>query len=136
MTKYTYYPGCTLYTKARNLDLCARKAAEKVGFELVEMPRNRMGSQCCGAGGGYKSQYGDLAVNIAAKRVKEAVETGAEVIITTCPFCVLNLQQGAKQLGAKIKVMDLSELLAEVTAPVEAAPAAPAAPAAAPEAKA
>jgi Fe-S oxidoreductase len=86
------------------------------GLELVEMGRNRMSSQCCGAGGGYKSQFNEFAVNIAAKRVKEAIETGAERIITTCPFCVLNLQQGAKQLGSDIKVMDLSELLAEATA--------------------
>ncbi|MBM3315522.1 disulfide reductase, partial [candidate division WOR-3 bacterium] len=43
--KYVYYPGCTLYTKARNLDLCGRKAAEQVGLELVEMPS----WNCCGA---------------------------------------------------------------------------------------
>jgi Fe-S oxidoreductase len=82
-----------------------------------------MSSQCCGAGGGYKSQYNEFATNIAAKRIKEAVSTGAERIITTCPFCVLNLQQGAKQIGADIKVMDLAELLVEATNPVEAAPA-------------
>ncbi len=82
-----------------------------------------MNSQCCGAGGGYKSQYNDFAINIAAERVKEAVDTGAERILTTCPFCVLNLQQGAKKIGANIKVMDLSELLVEATNPAEAAPA-------------
>ena len=70
------------------------------GIELVEMPRNRMGSRCCGAGGGYKSAFNDLAVNIAAERVKEAVATGAEILVTTCPFCVVNLQAGAKQIGA------------------------------------
>jgi len=123
--KVTYHDPCHLGRHSGVFEP-PREAIKAIpGIELVEMPRNRMGSQCCGAGGGYKSQFNDMAVNIAAKRVQEAVETGAERIITTCPFCVLNLQAGAKQLGANIKVMDLSELLAEVTEPVEAAPAAP-----------
>jgi Fe-S oxidoreductase len=71
-----------------------------------------------------------MAVNIAAERVKEAVETGADILATSCPFCVVNLQQGAKKIGAKIKVMDVSEMLLEATEPLP--PAAPAAPAAAP----
>jgi heterodisulfide reductase subunit B len=62
MTKYTYYPGCTLYTKARNLDLCARKAAEKVGFELVEMPS----WNCCGAI--YNAASDDLAAQVGPVR--------------------------------------------------------------------
>jgi hypothetical protein len=64
-----------------------------------------------------------MAVNIAAERVKEAVATGAEILATTCPFCVVNLQAGAKQIGAKIKVMDIAEMLLEATDP-NAAPAA------------
>jgi hypothetical protein len=64
-----------------------------------------------------------MAVNIAAERVKEAVATGADILATTCPFCVVNLQAGAKQIGAKIKVMDIAEMLLEVTDP-SAAPAA------------
>jgi hypothetical protein len=71
---------------------------------------------------GYKSGYGKLAVNIAAERVKEALATGAEVLVTTCPFCVLNLPAGAKQIGSSIKVLDISEVLLEVTDP-DAAPA-------------
>jgi heterodisulfide reductase subunit D len=126
-SKVTYHDPCHLGRHAGVFEPPREVIKSIPGIELVEMPRNRMASQCCGAGGGYKSQFNDLAVNIAAKRVKEAVATGAERIITTCPFCVLNLQAGAKQLGVNIKVMDLSELLAEVTAPVEPAPAAPAA---------
>jgi Fe-S oxidoreductase len=94
------------------------------------MKHVRMDSRCCGAGGGYKSAFNDMAVNIAAERVKEAVETGADILATSCPFCVVNLQQGAKKIGAKIKVMDISEMLLEATEPLPPAPAAaPAAPA-------
>jgi colicin import membrane protein len=60
-----------------------------------------------------------MAVNIAAERVRDAEETGADILVTCCPFCVVNLTQGAKQIGSKIKVMDLAEILMKVTAPKE-----------------
>ena len=56
------------------------------------------------------------------ERIHDAEATGAEVLITCCPFCVLNLTQGAKKCGSNIKVMDLSQVLLEVTAPKEEAP--------------
>jgi heterodisulfide reductase subunit D len=122
--KVTYHDPCHLGRHGGVFDE-PREVLKKVpGIELVEMPRNRMGSRCCGAGGGFKSAFGDLAVNIAAERVKEAVATGADILVTTCPFCVVNLQAGAKQIGADIKVLDISELLMEATDPA-AAPVAP-----------
>jgi len=120
--KVTYHDPCHLGRHGGVFE-DPREVLKKIpGVELVEMPRNRMGSRCCGAGGGYKSAFNDLAVNIAAERVKEAVATGAEILVTTCPFCVLNLAAGAKQLGADIKVKDIAELLLEATDP-SAAPA-------------
>ncbi|HIH75802.1 MAG TPA: (Fe-S)-binding protein, partial [Methanomassiliicoccales archaeon] len=65
-----------------------------------------------------------MAIAIAIERVKEAVDTGADILATTCPFCVLNMTQAAKKIGAKIKVMDVSEMLAMATEPE--APAEPA----------
>jgi Fe-S oxidoreductase len=121
--KVTYHDPCHLGRHGGEFE-APREVLKKIpGVELVEMPRNRMGSRCCGAGGGYKSAFNDMAVNIAAERVKEAVATGAEILATTCPFCVVNLQAGAKQIGAKIKVMDIAEMLLEATDP-NAAPAA------------
>jgi len=121
--KVTYHDPCHLGRHSGVFEAPREVIKAIPGIELVEMDRNRMSSQCCGAGGGYKSQFNDMAVNIAAQRVKDAVKTGAERIITTCPFCVINLTAGAKQLGANIKVMDLSELLLEATAPAIPAPA-------------
>jgi Fe-S oxidoreductase len=121
--KVTYHDPCHLGRHSGVYEE-PREILKKIpGIELVEMPRNRMGSRCCGAGGGFKSAFNDMAVNIAAERVKEAVATGAEMLVTTCPFCVVNLQAGAKAIGAKIKVVDISELLLEATDP-NAAPAA------------
>ena len=118
--KVTYHDPCHMGRHMGVFDP-PRNVLKKIkGIELVEMDRTRESSRCCGAGGGYKSQYNDMAVNIAAERVKDAEATGAEILVTCCPFCVVNLTQGAKQINSKIKIMDLSEILLKVTAPPEA----------------
>jgi Fe-S oxidoreductase len=117
--KVTYHDPCHMGRHMGVFD-APRNVLKKIkGVEIIEMERSRENSRCCGAGGGYKSQYNDLAVNIAAERVKDAEETGADILVTCCPFCVVNLTQGAKQINSKIKVMDLAEVLLKVTAPVE-----------------
>ena len=120
--RVTYHDPCHLgrhskvYEEPRNI-------LKKIkGIDFVEMEKNRDHSRCCGAGGGYKSAFNDFAVNIAAERIHDAEEVGAEVIATACPFCVLNLKAGAKKAGSNVKVMDISEILLQVTAPKVAAP--------------
>ena len=120
--KVTYHDPCHMGRHMGVYD-APRNVLKKIkGIEIVEMERSRENSRCCGAGGGYKSQYNDLAVNIAAERIKDAEATGAEILVTCCPFCVVNLTQGAKQANSKMKVMDLCEILLKVTAPAEAKP--------------
>lgn len=117
--KVTYHDPCHMGRHMGVFD-APRNVLKKIkGIELIEMDRTRENSRCCGAGGGYKSQYNDMAVNIAAERIRDAEETGADILVTCCPFCVVNLTQGAKQIGSKIKIMDLSEVLLQVTAPIE-----------------
>jgi Fe-S oxidoreductase len=84
------------------------------GIEFVEMAYNREMAHCCGAGGGYKSAFNYSAESIAAKRVREAEEVGAELIITSCPFCQVNLNAGAKNIGSKIKTVDIVQVVEQV----------------------
>ena len=122
--KVTYHDPCHLGRHSKVFEE-PRNILKKIkGIEFVEMKRNRENSRCCGAGGGYKSAFNDFAVNIAAERIRDAEEVGAEVIATACPFCVLNLKHGAKKIGSKIKVMDITEILLDVTAPKVEEPAA------------
>jgi heterodisulfide reductase subunit B len=81
MTKYVYYPGCTLYTKARSLDVCARKAAEKVGFELAEMPS----WNCCGAI--YNATSDDLAAQVGPVRNLAKASQLGDKLVTLCAAC-------------------------------------------------
>jgi heterodisulfide reductase subunit D len=78
---------------------------------LVEMKTIKNSTKCCGAGGGVKKGFPELALEIAKKRIQEAEETGAEYLVSICPFCFRNLSDAIKALNSKIKMIDLMELL-------------------------
>ncbi|MFW9951038.1 MAG: (Fe-S)-binding protein [Candidatus Thorarchaeota archaeon] len=98
------------------------------GVKLFEMKHNRNMSWCCGAGGGVKALYGDIAVDVGRDRLaetracmvriredrlKEAMETPAEVLVSSCVFCKNNLFEVANEDNSPIKVMDISQLLVD-----------------------
>ncbi|UCE73744.1 MAG: (Fe-S)-binding protein [Methanomassiliicoccales archaeon] len=112
--KVTYHDPCHLGRHVGVFEEPRRLLTAVPGVEFVEMPRNRMGSRCCGAGGGFKIAFNDKATVIASKRVKEAVDTEAECIITTCPFCKTNLTHGAEIMENGIPTYDLMELVLKV----------------------
>lgn len=108
--KVVYHDPCHLGRHAGVFDEPREVIKAIPGVELLEMPRNRERARCCGAGGGFKIAFNEQAEEIAADRVREAVETGGDVIVTPCPFCVVNLNAGAKRAGLDIKTIDLVQL--------------------------
>jgi heterodisulfide reductase subunit D len=88
---------------------CIRSIPE---VKFRDMERNRALQRCCGAGGGVKNGFPDLALDCAKARVSDAAEVQAEVIASTCPFCRLNLSDGRKAAGSSIKVVDVVEMMA------------------------
>jgi hypothetical protein len=83
------------------------------GLKLVEMPRNREYSRCCGAGGGLKAGYPDIQNKMAQRRVREAEETGAEYLVSCCPFCFQGLNVGVTAVESQLIMKDMSSLVAE-----------------------
>jgi len=87
------------------------------GLELMEFKLNRALAKCCGGGGGLKGYDGELSSVLAEKRVTEAMDTGAEVIVSACPTCKSNLKLAAAKLQRerkqRMKVMDITEVIAE-----------------------
>lgn len=108
--KVTYHDPCHLGRHVGVFEEPRRVLESIPGVQFIEMPRNRMGSRCCGAGGGFKIAFNDKATTIASKRVNEAIDTGADCIITTCPFCKTNLTHGADKIKNGIRTFDLMEL--------------------------
>ncbi len=81
------------------------------GLEAVEMERNRVNSWCCGAGGGALEAFPEFAYRTAMERIEEAKATGAEALVTSCPWCEANFKDALKQSGEKFEVYDIIELL-------------------------
>lgn len=107
--KITFHDPCY---HARHNDIVdeSRNVVAALG-DLVEMPRNRKDSFCCGGGGGnYWSREGGTA-RIGDVRAGEALDTGADKVATSCPFCLLMLSSGTAKHTEQRKVFDLAELV-------------------------
>ena len=91
------------------------KAAE--GIELVEMPRSREKSFCCGGGGANVWYQVPEQTKISALRMEEAVKTGAKTLAVACPFCITMLEDAAKGPKGGLEVRDIAEIIAERLVP-------------------
>jgi len=84
------------------------------GIDFVEMYRIREYSYCCGGGGGVPLAYPDLARSTALDRLEEAVDTGAECLVTACHHCRSNLSKGQQSLEEQLlPVVDIVDLVYE-----------------------
>ena len=88
-------------------------AAEKDGVREVETSRER--GTCCGAGGARFLLEEKIGTRMSQNRVDELMQAEPDTIAVSCPFCVLMLEDAlkAKNLGDKVKVKDVSELIRE-----------------------
>jgi len=109
--KVTYHDPCHL---GRHLGIyeIPRKILKSIpGIELVEMERNRENARCCGAGGGFRIAFPEYQSKISLKRVRDAEETGATELVSSCPFCYSGLQTAITSIGSKIKMRDITEIV-------------------------
>jgi Fe-S oxidoreductase len=83
---------------------------------VVEMPRNRRCTSCCGAGGGRMWFDDSPADRIGNSRINEALSTGATTISVACPFCLLMIGDGVAAKDQATEVCDVAELLCEAVA--------------------
>lgn len=111
----TYHDPCQL-SRYLNITKEPREVISRIeGLELREPEATQKGvwSTCCGGGGGMEVCFPELSERLAVKRVEELRATGAPVIATNCPACVMQLLKGVNKLKADIKVVDLTEILDE-----------------------
>lgn len=91
-----------------------RKVVASIGgVQVLEMERNRTKSFCCGAGGARMWMEERMGKKINIERTDEALSTEPDIIAVACPFCLVMLDDGAKERGREdVKVGDLSMLIA------------------------
>ncbi len=106
----TYHDPCHLGRHCGVYDAPREVIAKIPGLEFREMEYSGKTSHCCGGGGGVRSAYPEASMDIASTRLDEA--SFADMIITTCPFCVNNLD--AAKGDRKIVVRDLVEIVDEL----------------------
>lgn len=111
--RITYHDSCYL-GRANNIYEAPRKVLEALDAELVEMKRCGSKGMCCGAGGAQmwkEEEKGSTRIN--QERTNEALQTGAGIIASACPFCNTMLTDGVKSREKEdnVQVMDIAELI-------------------------
>ena len=117
----TFHDSCYM-ARYNNVIAAPRDVLASVGgVELREMERNGKNSFCCGAGGGRMWMEETRGTRINAERTRQALETGAEVVATNCPFCMTMMKDGLAEAesnaGGVVSAADIAELLADSLAP-------------------
>ena len=106
--KVTYHDPCHL-----NRELGIKSEPREIlktipDIEFVEMSNP---SCCCGSGGSFNLSHYDLSLKILDKKMEGIRDTGAEIVVTSCSGCMLQLKDGAHQKGMKVEVLHLAEAI-------------------------
>ncbi len=110
----TYHDPCYL-GRANNEYTAPRNVISELTGDMREMKRNKSFALCCGAGGAQmfkEAEKGNKEVFI--ERIEDALETGAQIVATSCPFCMTMMTDGLKYKNKEeeIKNLDIAELIA------------------------
>ena len=111
----TFHDSCYL-GRGNGIYDSPREVLESIpGMNLVEMPRNREKAMCCGAGGGNMWQE-EKGTRVNHLRAAEAINTGASIVATACPFCIQMFDDGIGSVQPdeekrSIRAFDIAELL-------------------------
>jgi Fe-S oxidoreductase len=95
-----------------------RSVLESVpGVKLVEMKQHHDQSLCCGAGGGRMWMEEHIGKKVNVARTEQALDTGATVVASACPFCMTMITDGVKSKDKQdsVKVMDIAEVMDQAT---------------------
>ncbi|WP_291328012.1 L-lactate dehydrogenase (quinone) large subunit LdhH [Desulfovibrio sp. UCD-KL4C] len=107
--KVTYHAPCHL---CRGLEVkeAPRELMLKAGLDYIECAEEEV---CCGFGGTYSVKFPKVSAQLLSKKMNNIKETGADILLTDCPGCVMQLRGGAKKNGLNVEVHHISELISE-----------------------
>ena len=106
----TYHDPCHLKKSLKVFSEPRAVIQAAPGCELKEMVEP---DWCCGMGGSFNLQYYEISKGIGSKKAAHIQETGADVLATGCPACMIQISDMLSQSGAKVAVRHPVELFAE-----------------------
>jgi Fe-S oxidoreductase len=114
--KVTYHDPCYLGRHNGIYDQPRELLRQVPGLELREMADNRENSLCCGGGGGRIWMETPKEDRFSDLRLDQAVEAGAEVLATSCPYCITNFTDSSLDLADEqaVEIKDLTEIIQSV----------------------
>lgn len=107
-TKATYHDPCHLRHGMKVYEEPRELLRSIDGLNLVEMPSPE---KCCGGGGAYSIYHPDLSREIGRAKADSIAETGAEMVVTGCPACMMQLDESLKLAGANIRVAHTAQVI-------------------------
>jgi len=113
--RITYHDPCFLGRHNGIYDPPREVLKQIPGLELVEMSDSREDSLCCGGGGGRIWMETPKGERFSDLRLEQAKEVGADVLVTSCPYCITNFEDSRFSLGdgEPLKIQDITEIIQE-----------------------
>lgn len=111
----TYHDSCYLGRWNNVYDQPRDSIAKLPGIKMTEMKQHHDQSMCCGAGGGRMWMEEHIGRRVNVTRTEQAIDTGAQIVASACPFCMTMISDGVKtkEKTDSVKVLDIAELVSE-----------------------
>jgi glycolate oxidase iron-sulfur subunit len=106
--KVTYHDACHLAHPQRITQQPRELIKAVVGENFVELPESDV---CCGSAGSYNLTEPEMAGRLQHRKVENILKTGAQLVVTTNPGCILQLRAGLKKSGARVEVLHIADFL-------------------------
>jgi glycolate oxidase iron-sulfur subunit len=109
--KVTYHDPCHLGARYQGIVSQPRELIKSVpGVDYREL---READWCCGAAGSYNFMHNEISMKILERKAENVEKSGADVLVTECPSCIMQLSLGAKRRGLSTRVLSVSQLIQE-----------------------